>query len=97
MHLCVSGLEADTVFVGMSGWDKKSGLMCDDLFEAKALRAMAQHARKCVLLADSTKFYRRSVVPLGINLDDVPVVTDEEILKEAVDAIENLGAQVIVR
>jgi DeoR family transcriptional regulator of aga operon len=90
------GLHADRLFLGVDGIDPEIGLMTPDLLEAQLNAGMIQIAREVVVVADSSKFERRSVSVIA-KLDVVQrVVTDSGAQKAVLDALRARGIDVIV-
>ena len=72
-------LRTDVVFLGSNGFSPDHGFSTPDPSEAAAKRAMTRAGQKVVVLADSSKLGRESVVSFA-GMDDVDVlVTDEGI------------------
>ena len=54
-------LNADLLFLAVDGFDVRYGLTAPNLLEARVNRAMAEAARRTVVVCDSSKFGRRSL------------------------------------
>src|SRR4029077_6072606 len=54
-------LSADSLFLGVDGFDTHFGLSTPNLLEAKVNRVMIEVAKKTVAVCDSSKFGRRSL------------------------------------
>jgi DeoR family transcriptional regulator, aga operon transcriptional repressor len=54
-------LHADRLFLGVDGLDPDIGLMTPDVLEAQLNAIMIEVSREVVVVADSTKFHRRSL------------------------------------
>ena len=54
-------LNADLLFLAVDGFDVRYGLTTPNLLEARVNRAMAEAARRTVVVCDSSKFGRRSL------------------------------------
>ncbi|HXY01990.1 MAG TPA: transcriptional repressor AgaR [Terriglobales bacterium] len=54
-------LSADLLFLAVDGFDVRYGLTTPNLLEARVNRAMAESARRTVVVCDSSKFGRRSL------------------------------------
>jgi DeoR family transcriptional regulator of aga operon len=52
-------LSADLLFLGVDGFDVRYGLTTPNLLEARVNRAMAESARRTVVVCDASKFGRR--------------------------------------
>ena len=55
------GLHADRLFLGVDGLDPEIGLMTPDVLEAQLNAVMIQVSREVVVVADASKFQRRSL------------------------------------
>ncbi len=70
------GLHADRLFLGVDGLDPEIGLMTPDVVEAQLNAVMIQVSREVVVVADASKFQRRSLSVIA-KLDAVhKVITD---------------------
>lgn len=84
-------LSADTLFLGVDGFDTRLGLSTPNLQEAKVNRVMVEISRKVVAVCDSSKFGRRSlstiVPPNAIH----HVITDKKISKMDIQNLKDTG------
>ncbi len=89
-------LRADTLFMGIGAIDPDRGLMNDSIPEILTDRALRGIARRCVVLADSSKFAQ--VAPAFVfGLDQVDtVVTDAGVDRADVVTLEMHGVHVVV-
>src|SRR6185503_18621509 len=70
------GLNADRLFLGVDGLDPEIGLMTPDVVEAQLNAVMIQVSREVIVVADASKFQRRSLSVIA-KLDAVhKVITD---------------------
>jgi DeoR family transcriptional regulator of aga operon len=91
------GLHADRLFLGVDGLDPDIGLMTPDVLEAQLNAVMIQVSRETVVVADSTKFQRRSLSVIA-PLDHVhKVITDDRVSPEMVAALKahNVGVVIV--
>ncbi len=89
-------LQADTVFLGCNGIDADAGVSNINLPEADIKRAMIGAARRCVVLADSTKRGVRTLAPVcPIDAVDV-LITDAHADEAHLGALRSRGVDVIV-
>lgn len=83
-------LNCDTVFLGVAGVDTERGLTEYNLDDARVKQAALGAARRCVLLADQTKFGRvtfATVAPLTrVDVLITDASPDHPVVKGAVDA-----------
>jgi DeoR/GlpR family transcriptional regulator of sugar metabolism len=95
-ELALRELRADTLFMGIGAIDPDRGLMNDSIPEILTDRALRAAARRCVVLADSSKFWE--VEPAFVfGLDQVDtVVTDDGVARADVAALEVRGVRVVV-
>jgi DeoR family transcriptional regulator, aga operon transcriptional repressor len=90
------GLHADRLFLGVDGIDPEIGLMTPDVHEAQLNAIMIQVSREVVVVADSTKFHRRSLSVIA-KLDSVHrLITDEGVAHETVQALRARSIDVIL-
>jgi DeoR/GlpR family transcriptional regulator of sugar metabolism len=90
------GLHVDTVFLGVHGFDERSGFTTPNLVEAETNRALLACARRRVVTADHTKW---GVVGLAsiTGLGDIEVlVVDDRIQPEALLALEKAVPEVLL-
>lgn len=92
----LDGLRADRLFLGVDGFDPDIGLMTPDVFEARLNARMIQVSREVVVVADSTKFQRRSLSVIA-GLDTVhKLITDSGAPPERVAELQALGVEVMI-
>jgi DeoR/GlpR family transcriptional regulator of sugar metabolism len=94
-ELALRELRADTLFMGIGAIDPDRGLMNDSIPEIFTDRALRQAARRCVVLADSSKFAQ--VAPgfvFGLDQVDI-VVTDTGVDRADVVTLQMHGVRVI--
>lgn len=80
---CVEGFYVDLLFAGTDGFSARTGFTNSDQMRAQAVRDMAEHAERVVVLTESGKFSRRDTVPLALGKKDVCVITDPHLSDEA--------------
>ncbi|MGQ8821513.1 DeoR family transcriptional regulator [Bibersteinia trehalosi] len=85
----------DTLFIGTDGFDLEVGLTTfNEIYGVSS--AMCRAAKKIVVLADSTKFGRKSPnIVCGLEKIDV-VISDSQLSEEMKERIEQKGIQVII-
>jgi DeoR family transcriptional regulator of aga operon len=92
----LQGLNADRLFLGVDGLDLQIGLMTPDVLEAQLNAQLIRVAREVNVVADSSKFTRRSL-SLIARLDAVHrIITDDKIDAEMATALRAKGIEVIV-
>ncbi len=80
-------LSADILFLGVDGFDVGYGLTTPNLLEARVNRAMAEAARRTIVVCDSSKFGRRSlslIMPVSAVHE---TITDRKVSKQDVKAL----------
>jgi len=89
-------LHADRLFLGVDGLDPEIGLMTPDVVEAQLNAVMIQVSREVVVVADASKFHRRSLSVIA-KLDAVhKVITDAGVEPEVLAALRALNVEVMV-
>ena len=89
-------LYADRLFLGVDGLDSEIGLMTPDVLEAQLNAVMIQVSREVVVVADHSKFQRRSLSVIG-RIDTVhKVITDSGIAPEIVAAVRARNVEMLV-
>jgi DeoR family transcriptional regulator of aga operon len=89
-------LHADRLFLAVDGLDPEIGLMTPDVLEAQLNAVMIQVSREVVVVADSTKFQRRSLSVIA-KMDSVhKVITDEGVKPEMVAALKSRNIDVVI-
>ena len=73
---CVEGFFVDLLFAGTDGYSERTRFTNSDQMRAQAVRDMATHAERVVLLTESEKFQRRGTVPLALGAKPLTVITD---------------------
>jgi len=74
-------LSADLLFLAVDGFDVRYGLTTPNLLEARVNRAMADSARRTIVVCDSSKFGRRSLSLILPTSAVHETITDKKILK----------------
>jgi DeoR family transcriptional regulator, aga operon transcriptional repressor len=86
----------DKVFLGVDGFDTKHGIFTPNIEEASLNQLMINNAKEVILVADSSKFLRRSLAFICA-LDRIDcVVTDDAILPDDKKRLEDAGIKVII-
>jgi DeoR family transcriptional regulator of aga operon len=86
----------DKVFIGVDGFDVRLGIYTPNVEEAHINQIMIEISREVILVADSSKFLRKSLALIcPINRIDV-VVTDEGISNEDKKILEDSGVKVLI-
>lgn len=89
-------LNADHVFLGVDGLDPEFGLSTPDLLEAKLNELMIRVSREVTVVADSSKFRRRSLSVISKINAVQRVVTDDKAPADVVAALRARNIEVIL-
>jgi DeoR family transcriptional regulator of aga operon len=89
-------LSADLLFLGVDGFDVGYGLTTPNLLEARVNRAMAECARRTVVVCDSSKFGRRSLSLIMPTASVHEAITDKNIAKHDLKALREADIEVTV-
>ena len=92
----IEGIHADHFFLAVDGLDPVVGLTTPDILEAKLNGLMMRAAKETTVVADSSKFGRRSVSVIG-GMDLVHrVITDRKAPEEMLADLRGRGIEVIL-
>lgn len=87
----VSLFHVNHVFVGIDGFNSNLGFMGKDMMRSEGVRYMAEIAEEVVVLTDSSKFTKNSLVH-HLSLSDVDrVITDRGLNKQTRDLLSASG------
>jgi DeoR family transcriptional regulator of aga operon len=87
-------LSADTLFLGVDGFDVHYGLTTPNLLESKVNRVMVEVAKRVIVVCDSSKFGRRSLSRIGPTSVVHQVITDHGIPKSDSRVLHKAGVEV---
>ena len=87
-------LSADLLFLAVDGFDVRYGLTTPNLLEARVNRAMADAARRTVVVCDSSKFGRRSLSLIMPTSAVHETITDKGISKHDLKALREAEVDV---
>jgi DeoR family transcriptional regulator of aga operon len=86
----------DKAFLGVDGFDTKHGIYTPNVEEARLNEIMIEISKEVILLADSSKFTRRSFAFI-CSIDQInKVITDNGIKPDDKKRLEDAGVQVII-
>ena len=88
---CASDFSVDKIFVGADGYKQGVGFTGADLMRTDTMKAMAQSAKRVIILTDSTKFGSRGLITYFTLKEIQDVITDSEIPLEIRREIEDHG------
>lgn len=81
----------DRVFAGTDGFSPEVGFMCKDMMRCEGVQYMADAAEETIILTDSSKFSKPSLVH-QLSLDRVSrVITDKELDEENSNLLGSFG------
>lgn len=87
----ISLFHVNRVFVGTDGFNKDLGFMGKDMMRSEGVRYMADAAEEVVILTDSSKFSKTSLVH-QLSLADVNrVITDQALDKQTQELLSSGG------
>lgn len=92
----LKGLQADRAFIGVDGLDLDVGLMTPDVLEAQLTAMMLQIAKEVVIVADSSKFGRRSLSVISRLEPGHKVISDDGVPDEVRAALKARKVELIV-
>jgi DeoR family transcriptional regulator of aga operon len=92
----LKNFSVDKVFIGVDGLDPEHGAFTPNIEEASLNQIMINIAKEVIVVADSSKFKKRSLAFIcPVNRIDV-LVTDEGISKEDLKRFQDIGIKVII-
>ncbi|HHT64852.1 MAG: DeoR/GlpR family DNA-binding transcription regulator [Caldicoprobacterales bacterium] len=94
LRICAAQFRVDKLFVGADGYVPKIGFTANDHLRVQAVRDMAEQAKQVIVVTESDKFLKDSVVPLAIDKGIAAVVTDQQILPEMEESLRQEGIRV---
>lgn len=94
LRTCVAQFRVNKLFVGTDGYVPQIGFTANDHLRVQAVRDMAEHAKQVIVVTESDKFLKDSVVPLAIDKGVAAVVTDQQILPEMEETLKQEGIRV---
>jgi DeoR/GlpR family transcriptional regulator of sugar metabolism len=92
----VRDLHADHLFLAVDGLDLEVGLTTPDILEAQLNALMMKTSREVTVVADASKFGRRSLSVIGDLSMIKRVITDDRVPPECVEGLRDRGIEVIL-
>jgi DeoR family transcriptional regulator of aga operon len=86
----------DKVFLSVDGFDTRFGVYTPNIEEAHLNQKMIELAKEVILVADSSKFQRKSMVFICEVAKIHKVITDDGISDEDKKRLEDSGVKVII-
>lgn len=92
----IKNFYCDKLFVGVDGIDSKSGIFTPNPEEAQLNRLMIEAAKEVIVVADSSKFKRKSFAFIApISMVNV-IITDSKIPEDELKNLKNIGVKTII-
>lgn len=95
VHICAGKFFVDKFFIGTDGFYPPQGFSNVSLARAEAVRAMAESAKRLIILTDSTKFNKRGVVTL-LHAQEVGMVVTDDIPEDCRISLEENGVEIVI-
>jgi DeoR family transcriptional regulator, aga operon transcriptional repressor len=92
----LQGLNADRLFLGVDGLDLNIGLMTPDVLEAQLNAHLIRVAREVNVVADASKFRRRSMSLIARLSSVHRIITDDKIDADTAATIRGRGIELVV-
>ncbi|MEM9764619.1 MAG: DeoR/GlpR family DNA-binding transcription regulator [Pseudomonadota bacterium] len=93
---CVAGFRLDLAILGISAVDAEGTLLDYDMAEIAVLRAMMNHARRRILVADHTKFARAAPMRAA-SLSEFEVIVSDRALPPSLErTVEQRGQRLLL-
>lgn len=92
----VRDLHADHFFLAVDGLDMEVGLTTPDILEAQLNALMMKAAREVTVVADASKFGRRSLSVIGDLKSVKRVITDDRVEPEFAESLRQMGLEVVL-
>lgn len=92
----IADLHADHFFLAVDGMDLEGGPSTPDVLEAQVNAQMIRASREVTVVADATKFGRRSLSLIGDIRSVHRVITDTRVSDETVCRLRKSGIEVLV-
>lgn len=89
----VQNFHVDALFFGIDGYDLNSGFTGCDLARGMAVRVLCAHAKKHIVISESEKFGKISLIRLCDHVD--LVITDQNLEKKYKDELQTQGISLV--
>jgi len=90
------GLYADRLFLGVDGLDPEFGLSTHDVLEAQLNALMIKVSREVTAVADSSKFFRRTLSLIAGLHEIQRIITDDKVDPQIVASLRGRSLEVVV-
>lgn len=94
-EMVIKQFKVDKAFIGTNAISFEDGLMTPDLIEANTKKAMIEVASEVYVVADHTKFGKKSFVKFADLKDITAIITDDEIDYEVVKKYEQANVEIL--
>ena len=91
----LNGLTADIMFLGVDGIDPQFGYTTPNLLESRVNQQMIRISKETIVVADSSKFGKRSLAVICPVDRAQKIITDSRVEEQYVRELEALGVEVI--
>jgi DeoR/GlpR family transcriptional regulator of sugar metabolism len=95
VQMCVSKFFVDKFFIGTDGFYPPQGFSNVSLSRAESVRAMAESAKRLIILTDSSKFNKRGVVTL-LHAREVDTVVTDDVPEVCRASLEENGVEIVI-
>ena len=95
LHI-LENVSCSKLFLGVDGIDLEYGLTTSNLEEAQLNKKMLASAQKTIVLADSSKFGKKSFARICALEQVDQIITDKGIAKTVLDKLEDMGIVVTI-
>ena len=85
----IENIQVDICFIGSDGFSNFDGPTSPSSSDAFIDQVMIRHSEKCYILADYTKFTRKSLYRICSWEDVTGLVTDKHVTKEQIDSVQS--------
>lgn len=92
----LSQLSADKLFLGAVGCDPDFGVSSGNLEESMVSKSMLSIARKVIVVADASKFYKRSISRVASFSEIDIVITDKSLPRNIQEKILSFGCDLLL-
>jgi DeoR family transcriptional regulator of aga operon len=89
-------MTADKLFLGVDGIHFKYGLTTPNLMEGRVNKLMIKIAHEVIVVADSSKFGKRSMSVISRVEEIDKIITDKKIQNDDLNRLRELGIDVIL-
>lgn len=92
----IKNFYCDKLFVGVDGIDSKSGIFTPNPEEAELNRLMIEASKEVIVVADSTKFKRKSFAFIAPMTRVDYIITDSKIPEDELRNLRSIGVNTII-